>query len=62
MEKAVHCDCGFVARAEDESGLVDAIRHHAWDVHRMALSPDEALLVGFRAELDAEPPSREEEQ
>jgi hypothetical protein len=53
MEKRLQCDCGFEARAEDESGLVDAIRRHAWDAHGMALSRNEALLLGFRAGLDA---------
>jgi hypothetical protein len=65
VERALQCECGFEARAEDESGLVDAIRRHAWDAHAMALSRDEALMLGFRAELDAtriaEAPYGEEE-
>lgn len=53
---ALHCDCGFQARADDEEGLVAEVRRHAWDCHGMALSHDEALLVAFRALLDAQAP------
>src|SRR6266511_4565958 len=58
MEKVLQCDCGFEARAENEDGLVAEVRRHAWAAHGMALSPDEALLLTFRAELDATAPSR----
>ncbi len=53
MDKALQCDCGFEARADDESGLVDAVRRHASEAHQMALSQEEALLLVFRAELNA---------
>ncbi len=56
MEKVLQCDCGFEARAEHEDGLVAEVRRHAWEAHGMALSPDEALLVAFRAEPDATAP------
>jgi hypothetical protein len=61
MDKVLQCDCGFEARAEDEEGLVAEVRAHAWEVHGMALSHDEALLLTFRAQLsatapDADPP------
>jgi hypothetical protein len=49
----LHCDCGFEARAADEDGLVAEIQRHAREAHGMALSPDEALLLAFRAELNA---------
>ena len=58
MDKVIHCHCGFKARAEDEDGLVAQVRQHASDAHGMALSHDEALLLAFRAELDATAPSR----
>ena len=49
----LHCDCGFEARAADEDGLVAEVQRHAREAHGMALSHDEALLLAFRAELDA---------
>jgi uncharacterized protein DUF1059 len=58
VDKFIHCDCGFDARADHEDGLVAEVRRHAWEAHGMALSPDQALLLAFRAELDATPPSR----
>ena len=51
MEKTLNCDCGFIARAPDDVGLVTEVRRHAWDVHGMPLSHDEALLLLFHAEL-----------
>ena len=53
----LHCHCGFVARAKDEDRLVAVVRRHAWEVHRMALSHDEALVLAFRVELDGEVPT-----
>ena len=58
MEKVLQCDCGFEARAEHEDGLVAEVQRHAWEAHGMALSPDQALLLAFCAELDATVPSR----
>ncbi len=49
----LQCDCGFEARADDDDGLVEAVRRHAWEAHQMALSREEALLLAFRAELNA---------
>ena len=57
MEKILHCECGFEARAEDEDGLVAEVRRHARDAHGMALSHQEALLLAFRAGLDQEVPT-----
>jgi hypothetical protein len=45
VDKVLHCECGFAARADDEDGLVAEVRRHAWDSHRMALTRDEALLL-----------------
>jgi hypothetical protein len=53
VEKVLKCDCGFEARAQDEEELVEAVRRHARDAHGMALSPDEAVFLAFRAELDS---------
>ena len=53
VDKMLQCDCGFEARAGSESGLADAVRRHAWEAHRMALSDEEALVLALRAELEA---------
>jgi hypothetical protein len=58
VDKVIHCHCGFEARAEHEDELVAHVQRHASEVHGMALSHDEALLLAFRAELDATAPSR----
>jgi hypothetical protein len=57
MERVLQCDCGFEARADHEYGLVAEVRRHAWEAHGMVLSPDQALLLAFRAALDATTPS-----
>lgn len=54
MDKVIHCDCGFGARAADEEGLVAEVRRHAWEAHGMALSQAEALMLAFHAELNDE--------
>jgi hypothetical protein len=58
VDKVIHCDCGFDARAEHEDGLVAEVQRHAWEAHGMALSDDEALLLAFRAELDVPAPCK----
>jgi hypothetical protein len=55
VDKVLHCDCGFEARAAGEDELVAEVRRHAWEAHGMALSHDEALLLAFRTELDETP-------
>jgi hypothetical protein len=57
MDKVLHCDCGFEARAEDEERLVAEVQRHAREAHGMALSHDEALLLAFHAELNGEVPT-----
>jgi len=57
VERVLHCDCGFDARAEDEHGLVAEVQRHAREAHGMALSYDEALLLAFRVQLGASPTS-----
>ena len=53
MDKVLRCECGFEARAADEEGLVAQVRRHAQEAHGMTLTRDEALLLAFRAELNA---------
>jgi hypothetical protein len=56
VDKVIHCDCGFEARAAHEQELVAEVRRHASEAHGMALTHEEALLLAFRAELDETPP------
>jgi hypothetical protein len=53
MDTVIYCDCGFEARAADAKELVAEVQRHAREAHGMALSEDDALLVAFRAQLDA---------
>jgi uncharacterized protein DUF1059 len=66
VDKVLRCDCGFEARAEHEDGLVAVVQRHAREAHGMALSDEDALLLAFRAELNAIPPpatrTREEKE
>jgi Protein of unknown function (DUF1059) len=57
VDKVLTCDCGFEARAANEEALVEEVRRHAAEAHGMVLSPDDALLLAFRAELDEAPPA-----
>jgi len=54
MNKVLQCDCGFEASDEDEDQLVAEIQRHASEAHEMTLTREEALLLAFRAELNAE--------
>lgn len=56
MDKVLHCDCGFEARAPHEDELIAEVRRHAREAHGMTLSEDEALLLAVRAELDEKAP------
>ncbi len=51
MNRTLTCDCGFTAEACDDVGLVEEVRRHAWEIHGMPLSNDEALLLLFHAQL-----------
>jgi hypothetical protein len=55
VDKVLHCNCGFEARAQHEDGLVAEVQRHAREAHGMALTNDEALLLAFRIELDETP-------
>jgi hypothetical protein len=46
----LRCECGFEARADDQGALVAIVRRHAGQVHQMALSHADALLLTRRAE------------
>lgn len=45
MAKKVQCDCGFVARAEDEETLVNVVQKHAKEVHDMDLTREQVLAM-----------------
>jgi predicted small metal-binding protein len=52
-DKVVRCDCGHrVVIGDDEADLVEEIRSHARNVHGIAFSVEEALLIVFRSQLD----------
>jgi len=51
VDKVLHCECGFEARAAHEDELVAEVQRHAWEAHGVPLSRNEALLLAFRAEL-----------
>jgi hypothetical protein len=53
VDKVLHCNCGYDARAADEEGLVAEVQRHAREAHSMALTDDEALVLVFRAGLTA---------
>jgi hypothetical protein len=57
VDRVLHYECGFEARAADEDGLVAEVRRHAREAHGMALSLDEALLLASRAEPNDEAPT-----
>jgi predicted small metal-binding protein len=62
VETALPCECGFVARADDEENLVAEVRRHAQEAHGMALSREEALVLAHAraARPDIAPASEEE--
>jgi predicted small metal-binding protein len=49
--KAIRCDCGYEVRANDEDGLVDAVRRHALEAHGIDFSVELAREVA-RGELE----------
>ena len=57
MDRVLHCDCGFEARASGEDGLVAEVQRHAWEAHGMRLTDEDALLLAFRVQLDEEAPT-----
>jgi predicted small metal-binding protein len=61
--KALRCDCGQEVRAHDEDGLVEAIRRHAWEEHRIDFSLELAHeLARSAAPLPAGRENRTEEE
>ena len=51
----LRCECGFEARADDRDALAASVRRHAWQIHQMALSHGDALLLTRRAETTSAP-------
>jgi predicted small metal-binding protein len=51
-DKVLSCECGYEVSATDEAGLIEEIRRHARDVHGIAFSVEDALLVVLRSELE----------
>jgi predicted small metal-binding protein len=45
VDKALTCECGFVARAADEADLVEQVRRHALEAHGMNLSREDARAI-----------------
>jgi len=54
------CECGYVATAEDQLGLVRAVRQHGWAEHNVALSVAQvmALVDSARARDQRGSPAR----
>ena len=57
-DKTVRCDCGYRLRARAEESQVAEVRRHAWEAHGISFSPEEALVVLLRLELDDGAPAR----
>ncbi len=45
MRKVIRCDCGYVARGDNDHELVRVAQLHARDAHGIELSPDQALAM-----------------
>ena len=45
----LECDCGHVARGDDESDLIDNVQAHAWGAHHVTLSRDLVHELTVRA-------------
>jgi predicted small metal-binding protein len=45
MAKKVQCDCGFVAREQEDDALVKVVQEHAKAVHNMDLSREQVLAM-----------------
>ena len=54
MDKALRCDCGFEARADDEQELVRCVERHARNAHGMKLAHEQVLALLLRSELDGD--------
>lgn len=51
-DKTIRCDCGYRLRARTEERQVAEVRRHAWQAHGISFSPEEALAVLLRLELE----------
>ncbi|HEV3365771.1 MAG TPA: DUF1059 domain-containing protein [Acidimicrobiia bacterium] len=54
----LRCDCGHVARGDEESDLIDNVRAHASGVHHVELSRDLIHELTVRAAADQEGATR----
>ncbi len=45
MTKKVQCECGFVARANDDDSLVEVVQTHAREVHNMDMTREQVLAM-----------------
>ena len=43
--KSIVCDCGYVARAENDKELVELARRHASEVHQMEITAEQLLAM-----------------
>ena len=53
-DTVLSCECGYEVTATHEADLIEEIRRHARDVHGVAFSIEDALLVVLRSELEPE--------
>jgi predicted small metal-binding protein len=51
----LECDCGYLARGEDEKHLVEDVQAHAWHAHHMELTREAVLDLAHHAEGDKRP-------
>src|SRR2546423_3365936 len=52
VDKVIHCDCGFDARAEHEGGLVAEVRRHAWRHTAWRSRTDTRCCPAFRPDRE----------
>ena len=46
----LECDCGYLARGDDEEHLIADVRSHAWSMHHVELSAE--LVLQLAHEVD----------
>lgn len=51
-DKPIQCDCGYRLHARTEERQVAEVRRHARKAHGISFSPEEALAVLLRRELE----------
>jgi predicted small metal-binding protein len=43
--KVIRCDCGYVARGDNDDELVQVAQRHARDAHGIELTPEQVLSM-----------------